>query len=104
MAASDWSIKLCASYTLGGKKKEREGGKREEEVGGKEREGGKREEEVGGKGREERRGKEVVEETEKQRKEERGGDDFTHLEIMSRALSEVVRPAKTACMILETQQ
>ena len=90
MAASDWSIKLCASYTLGGKKKEREGGKREEEVGGK--------------GREERRGKEVVEGTEKQRKEERGGDDFTHLEIMSRVLSEVVRPAKTACMILETQQ
>ena len=44
--------------------------------------------------------------TEKQRERKRGeeGDDFTHLEIMSRALSEVVRPAKTACMILETQR
>ena len=40
----------------------------------------------------------------KRRKRGKGGrSDFTHLEIMSRALPEVVRPAKTACMILKTQ-
>ena len=41
------------------------------------------------------------EEGRKRRK--RGREGRSDLEIMSRALPDVVRPAKTACMILKTQ-